>query len=288
MIPTPNRNTSAILLNYKADNLLIDCGEGTQKQLRIAKVSPTKITKLLITHWHGDHILGIPGLLETLAKLEYNKTLEIYGPKGTKEFIKEISKTFVSQYNPIKLSINEISKNGVFLETKDYELSAQETNHGILGLAYSFKEKDKRRINLTYTKKFGLTKHPLLGKLQLGETITYEGKKITPEKGTKIETGKKVTIILDTKEKKELVNFSQESDILICESTYSKEDAEIAKEKKHLTTIQAAEIAKKSKSKKLILTHFSQRYKNIKELELEAKSLFKNTIAAKDFSTFEF
>src|SRR3990167_8815127 len=91
-IPTKKRNHTAILLTYKNENILIDCGEGTQRQFRIAELSPAKITKILITHWHGDHILGLPGLFETLAMTKYGKTLSIYGPVGTKRFIEEINK----------------------------------------------------------------------------------------------------------------------------------------------------------------------------------------------------
>jgi len=287
MVPTKDRNTSAILLNYKSENILIDCGEGTQRQLRKAKISPTKITKILITHWHGDHVLGLPGLLETLAKSEYGKTLEIYGPKGTKNRIKEFYDIFVSRFSKIKLKVIDISKNGTFLDNKEFTLSAQKLDHSSICYGYSFQEKDKRKINLKYTKKFGLTKSPILGKLQQGKTITYQGKKITPDKGTILIPGKKVTFLIDAKKTKEMTTLAKNSDILISEATYKTEEKDLASKRKHMTSKHAAEIAKASKSKKLILTHFSQRYKNTKELEKQAKKIFKNTIAAKDFSTFD-
>ncbi|HDZ60764.1 MAG TPA: MBL fold metallo-hydrolase, partial [Candidatus Pacearchaeota archaeon] len=90
-IPTVNRNHTSIHLNYQGENILIDCGEGTQRQFRKAGLNPCKITRILITHWHGDHVLGVPGLLQTLALTGYRKTLHIYGPKGTKQFLKKIS-----------------------------------------------------------------------------------------------------------------------------------------------------------------------------------------------------
>ncbi|MCD4759940.1 ribonuclease Z [archaeon] len=286
MIPTKDRNTTAILLNHKSENILIDCGEGTQRQLKKANISPTKITKILITHWHGDHILGLPGLLETLAKLNYNKTLEIYGPTGTKKFIKELYKIFISQFSKIKLKVEDITKNGKFFEDKILTISAQKLDHTTTCYGYAIQEKDRRRINLKYTKKFGLTKHPLLGKLQQGKTITYKGKKLTPQKATKLIKGEKITFIIDTKKPKNITKFAENSEILVSESTYSTKNKDLAKSRKHMTSKDAAEIAKAAKVKKLILTHFSQRYQNTKELEKEAKKVFKNTVTANDFSTF--
>ena len=277
MLPTEDRNTTAIILNHKAENILIDCGEGTQRQLRKAHISPAKITRLLITHWHGDHVLGIPGLLETLAKQNYTKTLYIYGPKGTKKYFKEMHKTFISQYNEIKIKIKEITKNEIFIDEKDFTVSSLKLDHTITCYGYSFKEKDKRRINLSYTKKFGLTRDPILGKLQQGKTITYKGKKITPEKGTTTTPGKKITILLDSTKTKNMIKFAENSDILVTESTLSNTLEKEAKKIKHLIPKHAAEIAKEAKVKKLILTHISQRYKNEKVLEKEAKKLFKNT-----------
>lgn len=287
MVPTADRNTTAILLNYISENILIDCGEGTQRQLRKVKVSPTKITKILITHWHGDHVLGLPGLLETLAKSEYNKTLEIYGPSGTKKFIKELYRVFISQHSKINLKVRDVTKNGKFFENQEFALLAQKLDHTSNCYGYSFQERDKRKINLTYTKKFGLTKSPLLGKLQQGKTITYQGKKITPKLGIITIPGKKVTFLIDSKKIKEMTSLAKNSDILVSEATFTNEQKELAGKRKHMTAKQAAEVAKASKSKKLILTHFSQRYQSTSELEKEAKKIFKNTFVAKDFSTFD-
>lgn len=287
MVPTADRNTSAVLLNYKSENILIDCGEGTQRQLRKAKISPAKITKILITHWHGDHVLGLPGLLETLAKSDYKKTLEIHGPKGTKKMVNEFYDTFISRFNKINIKAKDLTKNGKFFEGKDFTLSAQRLDHSAICYGYSFQEKEKRKINLKYTKKFGLKKHPLLGKLQQGKVITYKGKKITPKKGTIPIPGKKITFLIDAKKTNNMAKLAKDSDVLVSEATFTQDQINLAKKRKHMTSKQAAEIAKKSKSKKLILTHFSQRYKSTKELEKQAKKIFKNTFMAKDLSTFE-
>ncbi len=281
MVPTKDRNHTSILLTYNAENILIDCGEGTQRQLKIANINPCKITKILLTHMHGDHTLGIPGLIQTLGANNYQKTLEIYGPKNTKNFINNILKTFHLE-NKIKLNVTEIDKKK-FLETKEFYLEALPVKHSTYTLAYSFIEKDKRKINLNYTKKFNLTKHPLLGELQKGKDITFKGKKITADKATILKKGKKISFIFDTELTQNCIEISKNADLLIAEATYESDLEEKAKEYKHLTSEQSAIIAKKAKVNALILTHFSQRYKTPDQSLKEAKKIFKNTQAAKDF-----
>ena len=281
MIPTKERNHPSILISHEQENILIDCGEGTQRQLKIASINPCKITKILITHLHNDHILGLPGLLQTLQTQNYSKTLEIYGPSKTSKFIKEIKNLFKIQLPTKTIEI----KKPLFLETKNLQFKALKMKHNSTCLAYSITEKDKRKINLNYTKKFGLTKHPLLGELQKGKKITYKGKKITPEKATHLIKGKRITIIYDTVKNPNTIKISKDADLLIAESTYTSSLQDKAKEYLHLTAEQAAEIAKKANAKQLILTHFSQRYKSSSIFLKEAKQIFKNTRLAKDFMT---
>lgn len=283
MIPTKERNHQAILLTYKNENILFDCGENTQRQLKIAGISPTKITKIFITHWHSDHILGLPGLLQTLAANNYQKTLEIYGPNKTKYFMSQLFKTFILN-TKLKISIHEIKRTGKVLENEGFTISAQKLKHrNISCLAYSFEELSRRRININYIKHIGLPQGPLLGKLQKGQAVKYKGQVVSVNRATYSLKGKKLTILLDTENCKECLQIAKDSDILISEATYSDNLKNKAKEYKHLTAKEAALIAKKSNSKRLILTHFSQRYGDVKELEREAKKYFKNTLAARDF-----
>ena len=280
MIPTKERNHTSILVSYNNQGILIDCGEGTQRQLRIAGVKPSRITKLLITHWHGDHVLGIPGLIQNLAAHNYKNVLEIYGPRGSKKYLKNLLAGIAMQ-KKIKYEIKEISS-GIFYKN-DFTLESAPLNHIVPCLAYSFKEKDRRKINLDYLKKFGLTQHPLLGDLQKGKNIVYKGKKISASKATTLIKGKKITIIMDTAPTNNAVKIAKDSDILIAESTWSKDLEKFVMKRKHLTAELAAKIAKQSRAKRLILTHFSQRYKNIKDLENEARKVFPNTALAEDF-----
>lgn len=279
MQPTRDRSLFSVLLRYKNENILIDCGEGTQRQLRIAGIPSTKITKVLITHVHGDHINGLPGFLQNLNANEYSKELEIYGPVGLKKIMHYIlSIAGVG----IKLKIIEIRK-GIFFKNEDFILESKRLSHSCLCYGYSFIENDKRRINLNYTKRYGLVKHPLLGELQKGKDIVYEGKKIKVRDATRIIEGKKITLITDTEYCKNAVELAKDSDLLITESTFLNDLKDAALRFKHLTSKDAALIAKKSGAKKLVLTHFSQRYRDLKDMEKEAKRIFKNTIVAKDF-----
>lgn len=284
-IPSAMRNPTSVLLNYNKENILIDCGEGTQRQFRKAKLNPCKVTRILISHWHGDHVLGIPGLLQTLALSGYKKTLFIYGPKGTKSFMKSLLNTFVFRGRyPIK--VEEV--NGKFFEIEDFYLETKKMTHGIPCNAYSFIKKGQMRIDKKKLKKSKLPSGPLLQKLKQGKNIVYRGKKYLAKNLTLREGDKKISFVFDTSMNKDIAQFVKNSDLLICESTFSSELEKRAKEYKHLTAKQAAEISKKSKSKKLILTHISQRYdKNLKKILNDARKIFKNSFLVKDLDVLE-
>lgn len=280
MVPTQDRNHTALMLSYKDEKILFDCGEGTQRQFRYAKLTPTKLTRILITHWHGDHVLGLPGLFLTLGAQNYQKTLDIYGPTGTQKNFEQML-NFFPHRKKISYVIHDIERGTVF-ENEEFMLIAAPVVHTTRTLAYAFIEKDRWRIKKSFLKKEKIKPGPILKKLQRGDTIIINGKKITPKEATEVVKGKKVVLITDTKICDAAVALAQDADILICEATYGKDLVKEAEEYKHLTAHHAAEIAKKAKAKKLILIHFSQRYKDSKVLEKEAKEIFPNTIAAKD------
>jgi ribonuclease Z len=283
-VPSAERNHTSILLNYKDENILIDCGEGTQRQFRKAKLNPCKITKILITHWHGDHILGLPGLLQTLSFSNYNKALFIYGPKGTKKFMEVLLKTFAFQ-GKIKLNVEEVE--GKFFENEDFYLEAEKMSHGIPCNAYNFVKKGRIRIDKNKLKKTKL-QGPILKKLKDGKDIIYNGKRYLAKNLTFEEIGKKISFVFDTSFNGRIIPFVKDSNLLVCESTFGTELEEKASEYKHLTVKQTAEVAKKSKSKKLILTHISQRYsKNPKKILDVAKKIFKNSFLVRDLDVVE-
>jgi ribonuclease Z len=283
-VPTPKRNHTAMLLSYKNENILIDCGEGTQRQFKIAHLSANKITKLLLTHMHGDHVLGIPGLFQTLNMNEYARTLEIYGPRGTERFIDGIEQLFKIK---IKTQVKEVFSK--FLETDEFYLEAAPMKHDAPCLAYSFVIKDKYRLDPAKLKKLKLPNSPLLRQLAEGKDITFESKKIKASDVSYHEKGRKITFILDTAINDAAIELAKSADLLVCEASFSNQESALASERMHLTAEQAATIAKKANVKKLILTHISQRYEhNPKVILEEAKKVFKNTTLAKDFDVVEF
>jgi len=286
-IPTKKRSHSAILASFANENILIDCGEGTQRQFKIAGLNYMKLTRILITHWHGDHILGLPGLLQTLALNNYSRTLHIYVPKGTRHHIDLIFKLFIFA-GKIKYEVHEAS-HGIIVNEKDFKIESAEMSHGTPANAYSIILKDRIKLDKKKLKKFKLPNSPLIGELASGKDIVFKGKKIRAAQVVYIDKGKKVTFVLDTSFNKNAIELAKNSDLLIAESSFAAEEIAKAQEYRHLTAPQTAEIAKKSKSKKLILTHLSQRYEhNPRIIEKEAKKIFKNTKIAKDFDIIKF
>ena len=285
-VPTIKRNHTSILLSYKNENIMFDCGEGTQRQIRKMKINPCSLTRIFITHWHGDHILGIPGLFQTLALNGYNKTLHIYGPHGTKKYLEIILNMFIF-LGKIKVEIHEVDE-GKVLETSDFYIEARRMQHSTYCLAYSFIEKDRVRIDKGRMRKLKIKQGKELGKIKQGKDVVINGKKIKSSYLTYKEKGKKITFIFDTSFNENCFKISRDADLLISEAVYTEKEKQLALERKHLTASQAATIAKKSKTKQLVLAHLSQRYENREKIVLnEARKIFKNSRIAEDFMKIE-
>ncbi len=285
-IPTASRNHISIFVSVFNHGLLFDCGEGTQRQFRKAKISPTKIDCIFISHWHGDHVLGLPGLIQTLSLLNQNKTLRVFGPKGSKKNISELLTVF-PHHQKMFIDVVEVSS-GVILDNDDFSVSCSSIDHTIPCLAFSVVIKDKLRIDRDKLKKLKIPNSPLLADIKAGKDIVFDGKKIKSKSLTYLESGKKLSIVFDTCFSDNLSKFVSNSDFLICESTYGDDEEETAREYKHMTSRHAANLAKKSKSKKLFLTHFSQRYEFKEKILLkQALEVFKNTQLTNDLDRFE-
>lgn len=279
-VPSEKRNHTAILLTYNGENILVDCGEGTQRQFRKARLNPCKITRILLTHKHADHTLGLPGLLKTLDLTGYNKTLYIYGPKGIKKFLDNVFTAF-GKVDNYKIEIKEVV--GKFFENEDFYLEAESMTHGVPCVAYSFVKKGQRRIDKDKLKKSGLPHGPLLQKLKFGKDVSHEGKKHKAKDLTFTEAGKKISFVMDTSVNSKLPKFVKGADILVSEASFSQDLDDKAKEYQHLTSKQVGEIAKKARVERLIITHLSQRFENNpKQILDEVKKVFKNAETVKD------
>jgi ribonuclease Z len=279
MMPTKERNPLATLLDFKGEGILFDCGEGTQRQFKIAGKSIARIRRICISHWHGDHVLGLPGLLQTYAAAQTGNELDIYGPKGTLRHYKAMMDGIEFEER-LKVNVYEVGE-GVFFENSKYKLEALPLKHPVPCVGYAFTEKDRRRIKPEFVKKLG--ECPLLGELQRGKSVDFKGKKITPAVATVKVKGKKIVVITDTRWTKNCVGLAEDADVLVIEGTFANKLKDKAEEYAHLTSLEAAQIASQAGVKKLILTHFSARYKDTEEILEDARTAFDNVVCAYDF-----
>ena len=280
------RNHPAIVLKAFGETMLFDCGEGTQRQLIFAKVSPMKISKIFISHYHGDHILGLPGLLQSMNFRGRETKLTIYGPEGLYDLKDAL---FRLGYTKIEFPIEFIEIGSETVEsTEEYVIKSQHVQHNVPCLAYSVEELKKPRFLREKAIELGVPVGPDFGRLHNGEEVEVDGRIIKPEQVLgPPRKGNKITYSGDTIPCEEMIEFARDSTILIHESTYIDEDADKAEENFHSTSPDAARIAKASNSKELILTHFSTRYTKTDELLKQAKEIFENTKLAKDFMKIE-
>ncbi|WP_407423724.1 ribonuclease Z [Methanobrevibacter sp.] len=280
------RNHPSIVLKAFGETMLFDCGEGTQRQLIYARVSPMKISKIFLTHYHGDHILGLPGLLQSMNFRGRDTKLTIYGPKGLNVLKEAI---FSLGYCKIEFPIEFIEIGSEIVEkTDEYIITSQNVNHQVPCLAYSIEELKKPRFLRQKAIELGVPVGPDFGRLHNGEEVEIDGKIIKPKQVLgPPRKGRKITYSGDTTPCEEMIDLAKDSTLLIHESTYIKEDSDKAEENFHSTSADAALIAKKSNSKRLVLTHISTRYQNTDQLLKEALEIFNDTEIAKDLKRIE-
>jgi ribonuclease Z len=281
MQPTKQRNHAGVLLQYKTENLLFDCGEAIQRQMRITGIKPAKVTRLFISHWHGDHVFGIPGLMSSMGADQYAKKLQIYGPKGTKKYLDHMFKSFAAK-DIIPYEAHEVSS-GIICETDDFVVISEPLKHSVPCIGFQFREKDTLRINMSKAKKYGLKEGPVVGKLLQGKNVVVDGVKLNAKDVTYLVEGKRVSYVTDTMDCTGARKLAQDVDLLIMEGTLLDNLKKNALKSKHLTVKQTALIASEENAKKLVITHISQRYKSSADLASEAREYFDDVVIAEDF-----
>jgi len=284
-VPTTQRALPAVVVKREGELLIFDCGEGAQRQMVRAKVGFHKKTKIFITHMHGDHVLGLPGLIQTMSLLDRKTELQVYGPVGIKAFLEAIRQT-VQFTQTFLISVWEVSKEGVVCEEKEYTVQTAHANHAIPALAYALIEKPRPgRFSKEKAEKLSVPEGPLWSKLQHGESVKLpNGKTVKPSDVLgKARLGRKIVYTGDTRPSKALIKLARNADLLIHDCTFDDELGERAKEDGHSTPKEAAKIAKQAKAKRLILTHVSARYKTPDLLLSQARKIFKNGGVAEDF-----
>ena len=288
-VPTPDRSLPAVLLSRGNEQFMFDCGEGVQRQIMKAKTGLHKPLRILITHMHGDHVLGLPGLLQTMALMDRKRQVDIYGPVGITKFITCLRETL--QFNlTFQVNIYEIQKPCIVCDEPEYFIETQHNNHAVNGFCYAFVEKPRPgRFNPKKARALGVPEGSAWSALQHGsEYILPNGQTVKPSDvaGPK-RRGRKVVYTGDTKPYVEFAQFALDADVVIHEATLEDELAEKAGVDGHSTPSQAAIAAKSANAKQLLLTHISARYIDTTILLSQAQKIFPNTKVAEDFLELE-
>jgi len=284
-IPTSTRALSAVAVQRKGELFLFDCGEGAQRQMIQAKVGFNRKTKIFLTHMHGDHILGLPGLLQTMSLLGRDKSLQIYGPVGIEAFIEAMIRT-VRFSLKFQVETYEVEKEGLVCQEKEYQVHAAWAEHSVPSLAYALIENPRPgRFHPDRAVSYGVPKGPLWSRLQQGNDVRLPDGRIV--KSEEIlgppRPGRKIVYVGDTKPSVNIAEFARGADVLIHEATFGEDLAERAEEDLHSTPSGAAKVAKKAGVKLLVLTHISARYGDTDMLLEEAKKIFPRVLVAEDF-----
>lgn len=286
--PTPYRNTAAVVLCYGSDAFLLDCGEGTQIQLMKSSVRTSRFRAIALTHFHGDHCNGLPGLLGTMGLNGHDTPLTLIGPKGLPTWLQTLRQLQILTPG-FPLDVVEHGGDDVVLRGDGWSLRTVPVIHRVPTVGYRFDEDTiPGRFQLEAAQALGIPPGPLYGRLQRGESVVLDdGRTIESSQVMGPERrGRRVAYITDTRPSEKVIEFVRGVDLLIHEATYLDEERTQARQRFHSTARQAAEIAQKAGVGQLVLTHFSSMYTRPNALVHEARQIFPNTVAAQDFAEF--
>jgi ribonuclease Z len=287
-LPTPDRNPSAILVNREGEMILFDCGEGTQRQMMCAKTGMMRLNYIFLTHLHADHILGIPGLLETMAFQGREEPLIIAGPARTARLVENL-KEICYFSRDFEVRTVELEPGDV-VRMDGYQVDCVETQHSVPSLGYSLREDERLgRFNRDSAIALNIPAGPLFGKLQHGESIELDGRVVHSHQvmGPR-RPGRKIVYTGDTRPCRSIELASRDADLLIHDGALADEMAQWAKETKHSTAREAAVVAKSANVQQLVLTHISSRYsEDTSPLLKDARAVFERTLIAEDLMKLE-
>lgn len=282
--PTRKRNHGAYLLRWNDEGLLFDPGEGTQRQFIFANVAPTCVTRIFVSHFHGDHCLGLGSMLMRLNLDKVTHPIHCYYPASGKKYFDRLRYGTI-YHETIQVIEHPVSKAGLVEDDGNFRIEAAFLEHGVDNIAWRVTEPDKRKFDAQKLKEAGVL-GPLVRALEEKGELIIEGKKVFIDDVSRIRKGDAIVIVSDTRLCKNAIDIAQGAKLLLCESTYLEEHRDLAEKHYHLTAKQAAHIAREAGAEQLILTHFSARYLNVRDFEMEARTIFPNTFAAEDLKIF--
>ncbi|BAZ02608.1 ribonuclease Z [Tolypothrix tenuis PCC 7101] len=294
-VPTRARNVSSVALRLpqRAELWLFDCGEGTQHQLLRSELKISQLSRIFITHMHGDHIFGLMGLLASCGLAGNVQRVDIYGPPGLNEYIQASLRYSYTHFSyPVKV---HAIRPGVIYEDDEFTVTCGPLHHRITSFGYRVAEKDRAgRFDIDKAKELQIPPGRVYGQLKRGEIVTLNDGRVIDGKDLcgPTEIGRKIAYCTDTVFCEGAVELAQDADVLIHEATFAHQDADMAFQRLHSTTTMAAQTALAAQAHRLIMTHFSPRYApgnviELKDLLKEARAIFPNTDMAHDFMIYD-
>jgi ribonuclease Z len=285
-VPTARRGPAGTLIRRGGERILIDCGEGTQRQLLRSGIGLVELPEVFLTHYHADHYLGLPGMLKTFALRGRELPMTVYGPPGLKDLFGGLQRIFGRLTFPLQLV--EL-RPGDALDRGDYRLVVFQVHHGVTAQGYALVEEPRPgRFDVEAALALGVPEGPLFGALQRGEAVQVAGgATVRPEQVLgPPRPGRKIVLTGDTRPARSVLEVANEAEVLVHDATFSEEERERAEETGHATAAQAAELARIAAARMLVLTHLSNRYFG-PEIAREARAIFPQTVVPKDFDIID-
>ncbi len=284
--PTRKRNHGAYLLRWNGEGLLFDPGEGTQRQFIYAEIAPPTVTRIFVSHFHGDHCLGLGSMLMRLNLDKVTHPIHCYYPASGKVYFDRL-RYGTSYRENINVIEHPVTGPGIVHQDENFTIEAGYLNHGIDNFAYRITEPDTIKFDKDKLKSLGIF-GPIMQTLLKEKKISHEGKEVLLEDVSHVRKGDSFAFVMDTRPCSGALHIARKATMLLCESTYLDSEKDLAKSHNHLTAKEAAQIAHDAGAEELILSHFSARYLDLRPFEREAREIFSNTFAADDLKQFQF
>lgn len=284
--PTRYRNHGAYLFRWNDEGLLFDPGEGTQRQFIFAEIAPTVVTRIFVSHFHGDHCLGLGSMLMRLNLDKVTHPIHCYYPASGKKYFDRLRYGTIYHEN-IEVVEHPVDKAGIVHEDDHFRVEAAFVEHGIDNVAWRVTERDGRKFDANKLRLHGVL-GPLVAELEKNKELNVGGKLVHLDDVSCVRKGESIAVVIDTRICQEAIDIAKGARLLLAESTYLTAEKELAYKHHHLTAADAATIAHTAGVEQLILTHFSARYLNLDEFYKEASPIFANTHVAEDFKRFPF